>query len=66
MKTQIANKFTGYEATIQTKGLPSVSTIKKHIRKSKASDCLSVTEIHIDGHRYHLTDRGMGLELLAE
>jgi hypothetical protein len=64
-ETTISNSFTGYTATIRTNGKPSVSTVQKHIRKSKASDCQSVTVIEIDGIRHDLIDLGCGLELRA-
>lgn len=54
MKTTITNKFTGYAKTITTKGFPSVATIAKHVRSSKAKDCRSVTYIYIDGVGYDL------------
>lgn len=43
--TTITNQFTGYCKTIRTEGLPAVSTLKKHMRASKASDCKSYTRI---------------------
>ena len=43
--TRITNEFTGYDATVRTKGTPTVSTIKKHIRNSRAGDCMSVTHV---------------------
>lgn len=43
--TRVTNQFTGYEATIKTNGFPSVSTLKKHQRNSKALNCHSVTRI---------------------
>jgi len=48
--TTITNKFTGYNKTVRTEGLPSVSTLKKHLRASKARACKSVTRIltHVD------------------
>jgi hypothetical protein len=55
MKTIITNSFTGCAKTITTKGFPSVATIAKHIRASKASDCKSVTYIMIDGIGYDLS-----------
>ena len=63
-KTTIINSFTGYNATIRTNGLPAVATIRKHIRKSKSSDCRSVTLISIEGDRYELRDLGRGLTLI--
>jgi hypothetical protein len=62
--TEITNGFTGYEATIYTKDMPAISTIKKHLRESKASDCQSVTIIEIDGIRYDLMDHGNGVNLV--
>ena len=62
--TTISNSFTGYNATIRTNGLPAVATVRKHIRKAKASDCLSVTLIEIDGIRHDLHDLGDGLVLI--
>ena len=55
MKTIITNTYTGYAKTITTKGLPSVATIARHIRASKAIDCRSVTCICIDGVGYDLS-----------
>lgn len=43
--TRITNDFTGYDATIRTKDIPAVSTIKKHLRNSKARDCKSITRM---------------------
>ena len=62
--TTISNSFTGYSATIRTNGLPAVATVRKHIRKSRASDCQSVTLIAIDGIRHDLIDLGDGLVLI--
>jgi len=62
--TTIKNAFTGYWAIIR-KNNPSVSTIKRHIRKSKASDCKSITTIEIDGQLCELIDLGNGLEIVA-
>jgi hypothetical protein len=53
--TKITNQFTGYNATIKTGGLPALSTLKKHLSKSKASDCQSVNEI-----RTYCDDDGSG------
>jgi hypothetical protein len=64
MKTTITNSFTGYSATIRTANLPSVATIKKHLRKAKASDCHSVTTIYCDGEGMDLIDTGRGKELV--
>ena len=55
MKTTITNTFTGYAKTITTKGFPSVATIAKHVRASKAKDCASITYIYIDGEGYDLS-----------
>ncbi len=65
MTTTITNEFTGYSATIRTKSLPSIGTIKKHLNKSKASDCQSITVIEIDGQLSELVDLGNGLILVA-
>lgn len=46
--TIIRNSFTGYKAIIRTSGVPSLATLRRHIRASKASDCQSVTEIRYD------------------
>ena len=54
MTTLINNKFTGYSKTITTKGFPSVATIAKYLRASKAKDCRSFTYIYIDGKSYDL------------
>jgi hypothetical protein len=62
--TTITNAFTGYSATIR-KSNPSIATIKRHLRKSKASDCKSATIIEIDGRICALVDFGRGLEIIA-
>jgi hypothetical protein len=62
--TTITNAFTDYSAIIR-KSNPSIETIKRHLRKSKASDCQSVTIIEIDGQICELIDLGNGLELVA-
>ena len=49
MKTTITNPFTGYTANIITAEKPAISTIKKHLSKSKAMGCKSITYIYIDG-----------------
>lgn len=54
MKTTISNTFTGYSKTIITKGMPSVATIAKHLRASKAKDCSSITYIYIKNKGYDL------------
>lgn len=54
--TIITNAFTGYAKTITTTGLPSVATIKKHVRASKACDCRSITVITINDVGYDLYD----------
>lgn len=65
-KTTIKNDFTGYEATINHKGdMPALSTVKKHLRAAKASDCQSVTKIYADdGQQMEIIDRGHGEELV--
>lgn len=55
MITYITNTFTGYAKTIATVGMPSVATIAKHIRASKARDCKSTTYIMVDGVGYDLS-----------
>jgi hypothetical protein len=65
MKTTIENGFTGYSHTINTKSLPAVSTIRKHLKASKASDCKSATAIRVNGIRHVLVNLGSGLELQA-
>ena len=46
MTTQITNSFTGYSATIRHKGeMPAISTVRKHLRAAKASDCQSTTMV---------------------
>lgn len=62
--TTITNSFTGYSAKILTDGLPAVATILRHLRKSKARDCRSITLIEIDGIRHDLRDLGYGLALI--
>jgi hypothetical protein len=54
MKTTISNSFTGYSATIRTKGQPAITTIKRHVGRSKAQGCASVTRIYIDGVGYDI------------
>jgi hypothetical protein len=62
--TTISNSFTGHSATIRHTGdLPAVSTVKKHIRKSKASGCRSETKITSDGQRVVMRNIGKGDEL---
>jgi hypothetical protein len=65
MTTTITNAFTGYSAIIRTSGTPAISTIKQHIRRSKASDCRSTTAIYCDGVGMDLTDLGRGPQLVA-
>jgi len=55
MTTIITNTFTGYAKTITTKGFPSVKTIAKHVRASKAKECKSATCIYIDGEGFDLS-----------
>ena len=63
--TIIRNSFTGYEATVRSASdYPSVSTIQKHLRKAKASDCRSTTTIYCDGEGMDLADLGRGMELV--
>jgi len=62
--TEISNSFTGYEATIRTKGLPAISTLRKHLRKAKASDCISATIIKVDGAIMEIVDSGRGDQLV--
>jgi hypothetical protein len=64
MKTTITNKFHAYSATIRTSDMPAISTLKKHLRKAKPTDCGSITEIHIDGIRYWIGDIGRGEQLI--
>lgn len=64
VNTLIINDFTCYRATIRTVGLPAVSTIKKHLRRAKATDCESTTRIICDDVYMDLTDIGRGLELM--
>ena len=58
--TTIRNSFTGYAKTIRTNGKPAVATVKRHLRKAKASDCQSVTMIEIDGIRHDFQETGLG------
>jgi hypothetical protein len=58
--TTISNSFTGYSATIRANGKPAMTTVKRHLRKAKASDCQSVTIIEIDGIRHDFQDFGLG------
>ena len=64
----VSNSFTGYKATIRVKGdgLPALSTLQKHYRKSKASDCQSFTTFRDDqtGEHLMITDMGKGLEVI--
>lgn len=62
--TIINNSFTGYSATIRTNGTPSISTIRKHIRRSKSSDCNSVTTIYCEGEGIEIANIGSGPELV--
>jgi hypothetical protein len=66
METRIYNTFTGYDTTIKTKNKPSISTLEKHLRKSKAKECGSITYILIDGVRHFIADVGRGKELFSE
>lgn len=64
----IENKFTGYRAEITTKGdAPALSTVKKHFRKAKASDCRSETTVREKetGDRYVIANTGHGEEVVA-
>jgi hypothetical protein len=45
--------------------ITDISTLRKHLRRSKASDCRSVTIISIDGRRHEIADLGNGPELYA-
>jgi len=54
MITKIYNTFTRYSKTIRTNNIPAVSTIKKHISRSKAADCKSITYIYINGIGFDL------------
>jgi len=62
--TTITNDFTGYSATIR-KANPTIATIIRHVRKSKAIDCLSTTHIEVDGRLMELADFGNGPVLIA-
>jgi len=62
--TIISNSFTGYTATIRTTKTPSISTIRKHLRKSKASDCRSITTIYCNGIGLDIANFGNGAELV--
>lgn len=66
MKTIIKNTFTRYEKTIKTRGLPSLATIKNHLRASRARDCKSHTSITIDGTDYDVCDTGHGEQLVRQ
>ena len=64
-ETTISNQYTGYHKTIRHKNLfPAVSTVKKHLRAAKASDCKSWTKItQQDGKRtiyLDIVDTGHG------
>jgi hypothetical protein len=64
--TKVSNSFTGYKTTIKHKGqFPSVLTVKKHVKASKAKDCCSETLIltHMGDEvwRLHLDFLGKGL-----
>ena len=64
--TTIKNDFTGYEATIRHQGaFPAVSTVKKHMRASKASDCTSWTRMFQGSKEIELIDTGNGLRFVA-
>jgi hypothetical protein len=62
--TTIANQFHGYSATIRTNGTPAISTIKKHLRAAKPSECGSITRIEIDGVQHWIGDIGRGDQLI--
>jgi hypothetical protein len=59
----IKNSFTGYTASIRVRGenLPSASTLRRHFRAAKASDCKSSTICRDDqtGERVVLTPYGV-------
>ena len=61
--TTITNAFTGYKATIRTASdLPAIRTVENHFRKAKASDCMSLTTVDVDGVRMEIIDMGCGKE----
>jgi hypothetical protein len=64
----ISNSFTGYSATIRIRGenLPSISTLRRHFRAAKASDCKSSTICRDDqtGERVAIVDMGHGPEVM--
>ncbi len=63
--TTIRNSFTGYEATIRSASdYPAISTLKKHLRKSKANDCISTTTISCDGEGIEIADTGRGEQIV--
>jgi hypothetical protein len=63
--TTYRNEFTGYWFVgLSRREKPSVSTVRRHIRKSKAAGCHSVTVIKVEGIRHELMDRGNGIELV--
>lgn len=63
--TIICNSFTGYSATIKSANdYPALGTVRKHLRKAKASDCCSVTTIFCDGEGMDIADFGNGPELV--
>lgn len=69
-QTTISNDFTGYSKTINHKGeMPAISTVKKHLRAAKASECQSVTKItQQDGDRtiqFDIVDTGNGERLVC-
>lgn len=64
----IENKFTGYRKEISIKGesLPSVSTLRRHFRAAKASDCTSATTCTDaqTGEKIQMVDMGRGVEVI--
>ena len=64
----IENKFTGYRAEVRTRAAaPSVSTLKKHFRAAKASDCRSSTTVKcaVTGECYCIINSGQGEKVVC-
>lgn len=64
--TVISNEFTGYKHVIRHQGkFPAVSTVKRHLRSAKASDCKSHTRIFQGDVPLELVDLGNGLRFVV-
>lgn len=66
MKTTITNKFHNFKKVINHRGeLPSISSLRKAHRDSKASDCKSETlAVREDGREVVIANFGGGMEVV--